>query len=119
MLDALSGRDKHGRLTITSKSRSAQFAFFFHTSEWELKLFYVATILHTICAYLDDGHTALALGLTAPCLLVFILDIAAKIHYMTPRDCLSKTWNMAQVPSHCHRSRNPPFPTRLLLSRPS
>ena len=97
MLDALSGRDKHGHLTIFRQGWTVRAAFFFHTSEWELRLFYAFALLYTITTYLDEDHRVLSIAFVPPALLFFALDLFAKTHYMTIRDCFSKIWNAAEV----------------------
>jgi hypothetical protein len=97
-MDALMGRDKHGSLSVVNKTRFIRWAFYFQTNEYEEWAFSLATLLFSICAYLEANTVGLALGLTAPCIVLFCLDIVAKIHYMTPRDCLANPWNVIQVP---------------------
>lgn len=97
MMDALQGRDKHGRLHMTARSRFVQLLFFYQTSDWELRAFYVFVLLHSLSAFFERASPSIAIGLTVPSLVFFIIDITAKSIFMTPRDCLSKRWNFGQV----------------------
>ncbi len=97
MLDALAGRDKHGLMSISQQSKTLQYAFKIQTSYAEWLIFCSAVTLHTVLAFLEDQFATPAIALTCIILLVYSLDITLKMVYMSPRDYLTKIWNVGQV----------------------
>eukprot|EP00047_Mylnosiga_fluctuans_P018913 m.76400 g.76400 ORF g.76400 m.76400 type:complete len:921 (+) comp7870_c1_seq1:54-2816(+) len=97
MLDGLQGRDKHGLMSLIKRPTWIQYAFHFQTSDLEAWGFLIAVAVHCLAGYFEQSNAALGLALAAPCLVVFVLDILAKMAYMTPSDCLNKPWNFVQM----------------------